>query len=70
MRFTRIVFTDRQNPNFYKVEIYLDVLLVPGMYVILNFVKIVRAFLEICESCVHRQIDRLTTRFFTMLRPI
>ena len=30
----------------------------PEMHVIPNFVKIVRAVLEIYESCVHGQIDR------------
>ena len=52
--------TDRQtdNPIFHKVETYLDRFLVPEMYVTSNFVKIVRAVLEIYESCVHRQNDR------------
>ena len=62
--FTRVVFMDRQtvsetdNPIFYKVETYLDRLLVPEIYILPNFVKIVRAVLEINVSCVHRQIDR------------
>ena len=46
MRFTRDVFTDRQtdNPIFYKVETYLDRLLVPDIYVTPNFVKVVERF--------------------------
>ena len=54
------MFTDRQtgNPIFYKVETYLDHLLVPEIYIIPNFVKIVRAVLEIYVSCVHGQTDR------------
>ena len=46
--FTRVVFTDRwtDNPIFYKFENYLHRLLVPEIYVTLNFVKIVRAVLE------------------------
>ena len=39
------------NPNFYKVEIYLDWLFIPEIYKIPNFVKIVRAVLEIYENC-------------------
>ena len=46
------------NPIFYKVETYLDRLLLPDMYIIPNFVKIVRTVLEIYESCVHGQTDR------------
>ena len=40
---------DRQtdNPNFYKVETYPDRLLVLELYIIPNFVKIVRAVIEI-----------------------
>ena len=47
--FTRVVFKDGKtdNPIFYKVETYLDCLLVPEIYVIPNFVEIVRAVLEI-----------------------
>ena len=64
--------TDRQtdNPIFYKVETYLDCLLMPEIYVIPNFVEVVRAALDIYESIVHGQIDRQTTQFFTRLRPI
>ena len=63
---------DRQtdNPIFYKVETYLDRLLVPEIYNIPNFVKIVRAVLEIYLSYVDGQTDGQATRFFTMLRPI
>ena len=51
--------TDRQtdNPIFYKIETYLDRLLMPEMYAIPNFVKIVRAVLENYEICVHGQAD-------------
>ena len=51
---------DRQTdyPIFYKVETYLDRLLEPEIYIIPNFVKIVRAVLEIYDSCVHGQTDR------------
>ena len=43
----RFVFRDRQmdNPIFYKVEIYLEHLLMPKIYVKPNFMKIVRAVL-------------------------
>ena len=44
--------------GFYKVEIYLDRLLVPEIYVIPNFVKIVRVFFEIYDRCVEEQTDR------------
>ena len=56
----RVVSTDRQteNPIFYKVETYLESLLLHEIYIIPNFVKIVRAVLEIYESCVHGQTDR------------
>ena len=56
--------TDRQtdNPIFYKVESYLDRLLVPEIYIIPNFAKIVRAVLEIYENCAHGQNDRQTDR--------
>ena len=48
--------TDRQTTLFfYKIETYLDCLLVPEIYKILNFVKIVRAVVEIYVSYVHRQ---------------
>ena len=36
----------------------------PEIYVIPNFMKVVRAVLEIYECCVHGQIDSQTTRFF------
>ena len=51
---------DRQTdtPIFYKVETYLDRLLVSEIYVIQNFVKIVGAVLEIYLSYVHGQTDR------------
>ena len=60
------MFTDRQRDNivFYEVETYLDRLLVSEIYVISNFVKVVRAVLDIYESCVHGQIDRQTTQIF------
>ena len=48
------------NPIFYKVETYLDRLFVLEIYIIPNFVKIVRAVLEIYESCVHGQTGRQT----------
>ena len=51
--------TDRQ-PYFFKDETYLDRLLVPEIYVMPNFVIVVRAVLYIYESCVHGQIDRQT----------
>ena len=53
---------DRQTDNsiFYKVETYLDRLLVPKINIIPNFVKIVRAVLEIYESCAQGQNDRQT----------
>ena len=40
--------TDRQsdNPIFHKVETYLERLFVPKIYIIPNFVKILRAALE------------------------
>ena len=58
--------THRQtgNPIFYKVETYLDHLLVPEIYVIPNFAKIVRKFLEIYESCVHGQTDKDNPIFY------
>ena len=45
---------DRQtdNPIFYKVETYLDRLLVLEIHIIPNFVKIVSVVLEIHEICV------------------
>ena len=50
--------TDRQtdNPIFYKVETYLDRLLVPEIYIIPNFVKIVRAVLEIVNIYIYTYI--------------
>ena len=46
--FKRVKFTDRQTDNLilYKVETYLDCLLVPEMYAIPNFMKIIKAVLE------------------------
>ena len=43
------MFTDRQigNPIFYKLETYVDRLLVFEIYIIQKFVKIVKAVLEI-----------------------
>ena len=63
---------ERQTDNsiFYKVETYLDRLLVLEIYIIPNFVKIILAVLEIYLSCVHGQIDRQTTLFFTRLKLI
>ena len=51
--------TDRQkdNPIFYKTATYLDRLLVPELYLILNFMKIVKAVHEIYVSCVHGQTN-------------
>ena len=46
---------------FYKVEVYLDRLIVPELLKIPNSVKIVIAVLEIYESNVHRQTDKQTT---------
>ena len=61
----RVVFTDRQTTQFfYKVETYLNRLLVPEMYVIPNFVKIVRVVLEIYESCVHGQTKKTDSPIF------
>ena len=48
------------NPIFHNVETYLDRLFVPEVYVTQNFVKIVRAVLEIYVSYVHGQTDRQT----------
>ena len=59
MRFTRFVFkdnmTNRQTDNqiFYKIETYLDRLLVLEIYEIPNFVKIVIAVLEIVNIYVY-----------------
>ena len=55
-----MVPTDRQadNPIFYKVEIYLDRLLLPEILIISNFVKIFNVVLEICDSCAHGETDR------------
>ena len=39
--------------DFYKVDAYLNLLLVPEIFVIPNFVKIIRAVLEIYVSCVY-----------------
>ena len=54
--------TDTQR-IFYKLENYLDRLLVYEKYVMPNFVKIVIVVLEISESCVHGHTDR-HPRFF------
>ena len=43
------------NSIFYKVETYVDRLLMPKIYAIPNFVKIIKAVLEVNESCFHRQ---------------
>ena len=58
-KFMKDVFTNPQtgNPIFYKVKTYLDRLLVHGIYVIPNFVKVARAVLDIFEKCV-RQTNR------------
>ena len=52
--------TDRptDNPIFYKVETYLDRLLLQERKIIPNFVKIFRAVLDTYERCVHTQTDR------------
>ena len=57
---------DSQTDNliFNKVETYLDHLLWFKIYVIPNFLKVVRAVLDIYESCVHGQINRQTTQTF------
>ena len=56
------MFTDRQtdNPIFYKVETYLDRLLVPEIRITPTFVKIVRTVVEIYERCAHRQEENRT----------
>ena len=54
----RELFSRTGNPIFYKVETYLDLLFVHEIYVMLNFVKIVWAVLEIYDSCVHEQTGR------------
>ena len=53
------MFTDRQTENsiFYKTETYLDGLLVPEIYILPNFMKIVRAILKIYDICFHGQTD-------------
>ena len=45
---------DRQteNPIFYKVETFLDRLFEVKIYIIPNFLKIVRAVLEIVNICI------------------
>ena len=62
--------TDRQ-PDFLEGW-YLSrwSFFVREIYVIPNFVKIVRPILDIYNSCSHGQTDRQSTRFFTRLRPI
>ena len=50
--------TQTNKPIFNKVETYLDRLLMPEMYAIPNFFKIVEAVLEIYESCDHGQTDK------------
>ena len=56
---------------FYKVETYLDRLLVLEKYVIPNFVKIVRVVLEFTRVVfTDRQTGRQATGFFTRLRAI
>ena len=64
--------TDKQagSPIFYKVETYLDRLLMLEKHIIPNLVKILIAVLEIYESCIHGQADRQATLFFIRLRPI
>ena len=54
-----VVSTDRQTDNsiFYKVETYLDCLLVPNVYVIPNFVKICWAVLGNYQSCFQGQTN-------------
>ena len=49
---------DRQtdNPIFYKVETYLDRFIVPEIYKLPNFVKIVRAVLEIVNIYIPTNI--------------
>ena len=42
----------------YKVDIFLDGLLVSEIYVIPNFMKIVRTVLEIYDSCFLGQTNR------------
>ena len=50
---------DRQATRFFTrwpmVEAYPDRFLVPRIYVMTNFVKIVGAILKVYESCVHGQ---------------
>ena len=55
------MFTDRQinNPIFYKFETHLDRLLVPEIYIIPNFVKIVGVVLEIVNIYIHTILARL-----------
>ena len=51
-------WTDRQTTSFfYKVETYIDHLLVNEIHAIPYFVKVVRVVLDIYVSCVHRQTD-------------
>ena len=58
------------SPIFYKVETYLDHLLMSKIYINPNFVKIISAVLKVYENFVHWETDRLNTQFFTRLRPI
>ena len=58
------------NPIFYEVKNYLDHLLMPEIYVMPNFVKIVRAVLEnVNQSLFTRFVftDRQTSQFFARL---
>ena len=45
------------NPIFFKDVTYVDSLFVPETYVAYNFVKIIKAVLEIYENRVHGQTD-------------
>ena len=60
--YLRELFTDADNPIFYKVMFYIDRLPVLEMHVIPYFVKIVRTVLDIYDRCVHRQTDRQANR--------
>ena len=53
-------WTDRQtdNPNFYKVETYLNRLFVPKIYILPNVVKIVRVVLEIYVNSILVNLER------------
>ena len=50
------------NPIFYKVQTYLDRLLVIEIYIIPNFVKIVRAVLEIVNIYIPIYIYTILAR--------